>query len=140
MKRIDFRVWAARLLIAAVVTWNLQCALVFLLDSGVFASGFELSGFPGNAAVRGFAVLFVMWNIPYLVALWHPQRQRVSLWEALVMQALGLLGESLILFSIPAGHAVLYASIVRFMLFDGAGVVCLSGAALLVRRSSIKHL
>jgi len=44
-----------------------------------------------------------MWNVPYLVALWNPRRNRVSLWEALVMQVVGVIGESIILFSIPAG-------------------------------------
>ena len=31
MKKVAYRVWAARLLIAVVVAWNLECALVFLL-------------------------------------------------------------------------------------------------------------
>ena len=101
MKKLDSRLWAARLLIAVVVAWNLECALVFLLNPAVFAPGFELSGVPGEAAVRGFGVLFVMWNIPYLVALWQPRRNRLSLWEALAMQLIGVIGESLILFIHP---------------------------------------
>jgi hypothetical protein len=72
-----------------------------------------------------------MWNIPYLVAIWHPQQNRVSLWEALVMQAVGVIGESLILFSLPAGHVILHASLLRFISFDVAGVVALLGAVLL---------
>ena len=128
IKKVVFRIWAARLLIAVVMGWNLECALVFWLNPGVFAPGFELSGIPGAAAVRGFAVLFVMWNIPYLVALWHPQRFRVSLREALVMQAVGVIGESLILFSLPAGHVILHTSLLRFITFDAAGVLCLIGA------------
>ena len=131
MKKGTFRIWAARLLIAVVVTWNLECALVFWFNPGIFAPGFELAGIPGAAAVRGFAVLFVMWNIPYLVAIWHPQQNRVSLWEALVMQAVGVIGESLILFSLPAGHVILHASLLRFISFDVAGVVALLGAVLL---------
>ena len=133
MKMPVFRDWVARLLIAVVVAWNLECALVFWFNPGVFAPGFELAGIPGAAAVRGFAVLFLMWNIPYLVALWHPQRHRLSLWEALAMQTLGVIGESLILFSLPAGHAILHASLLRFITFDAAGVVALLGAVLLAR-------
>ena len=124
-KRSDLRLWAARLLIAVVVAWNLQAALIFLLTPERFAPGFELSGVPGAAAVRGIAVLFIMWNIPYLVALWQPRRNRLALWEALVMQAVGVIGESLILISLPAGHAVLHASILRFIAFDASGVVAL---------------
>ena len=81
MKKNSLRLWATRLLIAVVTAWNLECALVFLLNPGAFAPGFELGGIPGQAAIQGFAVFFVMWNIPYLVALWQPQLRRVSLWE-----------------------------------------------------------
>jgi hypothetical protein len=135
-RKSDLHVWAARLLIVAVVAWNLQCALVFFLHPGIYAPGFELTGIQGEAAMRGFAVLFVMWNIPYLVALWHPLRQRGSLWEALAMQVVGLIGESLILFSLPAGHPSLHASILRFIAFDGAGVVLLIGSVVLVNKGA----
>jgi hypothetical protein len=130
--KFDFRLWTARLLIAVVVAWNLQAALVFFLKPEAFSQGFELSSVPGAAAVRGIAVLFVMWNIPYLVALWHPRRNRVSLWEALAMQAVGVIGESLILFMLPAGHSILHSSILRFITFDAAGLVALGAAVLLV--------
>jgi hypothetical protein len=133
MKKIDLRLWSARLLIAVVVVWNLQCAVVFLLNPGMFAPGFELTGVPGEAAVRGFAVLFVMWNIPYLVALWNPRRYKISLWEALAMQAVGVIGESLILFSVPAEYVILHSSLLRFITFDAAGVLLLIGAIGLAR-------
>jgi hypothetical protein len=128
MKKFDLRLWAARLLIAVVLAWNLECALVFLLDPGSFAPGFELAGIPGEAAMRGFAVLFIMWNVPYLVALWNPRRNWISLREALAMQVLGVVGESLILVFLPAGHAVLFSSLLRFITFDAAGVVLLIAA------------
>jgi hypothetical protein len=133
-KKSAVRLWLARLLIAVVVAWNLECALVFLLNPGAYAPGFELAGIPGEAAIRGFAVLFVMWNIPYLVALWQPRRNRVSLWEALAMQVVGVIGESLILFSIPAGYPSLHASILRFIIFDASGVLLLSMAIFLSRK------
>lgn len=133
MNRFDWRLWAARLLIAIVLAWNLECALVFLLYPAEFAPGFELAGVPGQAAVRGIAVLFVMWNIPYLVALWQPRRHSLSLWEALVMQVVGLVGESFILISLPPGHPVFQDSLVRFILFDAAGVGLLMGAVFLAR-------
>jgi hypothetical protein len=134
MNKFALRLWAARLLIAVVVAWNLECALVFLLNPDLFAPGFELAGIPGEAAVRGFAVLFIMWNIPYLVALWHPQRHRLSLGEALAMQTVGVLGESLILLSLPSGHMLLHTSLLRFIAFDASGVVALLGALLLTHK------
>jgi len=126
----------ARLAIGLVFLWNIQCAFTFLLWPGRFATGFELSGMPGEAALRGVGVLFLMWNIPYAVALWHPMRYRVSLYEATAMQAIGLLGEILICLGLPTSHNVLQTSLLRFIAFDGAGLVLLSLAVWLVRRAT----
>jgi hypothetical protein len=123
------RLRAARVLIAAVVAWNVQAALVFLLRPEVYAPGFQVSGEAGEAIVRGLGVLFLMWNVPYLVALWHPVRHRVSLYEALAMQAIGLVGESLIYLTLSPGLVVVRASVGRFILFDAAGLVALLAAA-----------
>ena len=133
MSHFDGRLWLARLLIVAVIAWNLQAAFIFLANPDAYAPAFELSGIPGAAAVRGIAVLFVMWNVPYLVACWQPRRYRLSLWEALVMQALGVLGETFILLSLPAGHTLLADSILRFIAFDAAGLPALGFALLLTR-------
>ena len=122
------RLWLARALILTVIAWNLQAAFVFLLWPKTFAPGFELSGIPGAAAVRGIAVLFVMWNVPYVVACWHPQKHALALKEALVMQFIGLVGESYILSTLPMEHAILHASIIRFISFDGAGLIMLVAA------------
>jgi hypothetical protein len=133
VNRADRRIWLARLLIALVVGWNLQAAFAFLTHPAFSASAFELSGVPGAAAVEGMAVLFVMWNVPYLVACWQPRRQRIALWEALVMQALGVLGETFILLDLPAGHTLLAGSLLRFIAFDAAGLPILGAALLLTR-------
>jgi hypothetical protein len=125
------RLWLARVLIFIVIAWNLQAALVFLLSPAAFSPGFELTGVPGAAAVRGIAVLFMMWNVPYIVACWHPQRHKTALKEALAMQFIGLIGESFIFATLSAEHALLQASILRFIAFDAAGLVLLVGAFLL---------
>jgi hypothetical protein len=124
----------ARLAILLVFLWNVQCALAFLFWPERFAQSFELSGAPGEAAVRGMGVLFLMWNVPYAVALWHPLRYRISLYEASAMQAIGLVGESIILISLPPAHATLQASLLRFIAFDGAGLILLLLAIWLVHR------
>jgi hypothetical protein len=128
------RLWPARILIAAVVAWNVQAALVFLLRPEVYAPGFQVSGEAGEAMVRGLGVLFLMWNVPYLVALWHPVRHRVSLYEACAMQTIGLAGESLIYLTLSPELAVARASVGRFILFDATGLVALLAAAWLTRR------
>lgn len=131
------RLFATRILIALVVLVNLQCAGVFILSPSRYAVGFELSGLPGEAAVRGFGVLFVMWSIPYLVALYDPVRFRSSLYEALVMQGIGLVGEIFIYQSLPDSFSLARSSILRFILFDAAGLVALILAACLSRSEKI---
>ena len=126
----------ARLAIGLVFLWNIQCAFAFLLWPDRFTPGFELSGIAGAVALRGVGVLFLMWNVPYAVALWHPLRYRISLYEATAMQAIGLLGETLIWLSLSTAYSLLQASLLRFIAFDGAGLVLLLLAVWLVRRAS----
>ena len=116
------RLWISRLLIAYVLFVNVQSAVLFLLQPEAYAPGFELSGAAGTDMVRGMGLLFLMWNVPYAVALSHPVRRRISLYEALVMQAIGLFGETFLLMSLPSGHAALVDSVGRFILFDGIGL------------------
>jgi hypothetical protein len=129
----DVRLWAARFLIALVAAWNLQAALVFILWPERFAPGFELGGVPGATAVRGTGILFLMWNVPYLVGLWHPRKYCLALGMALAMQFISLVGESLILVTLPQGHTLLRASIIRFINFDGSGLLLLVLAFWLVK-------
>ena len=124
----------ARLAIALVFLWNIQCAFAFLLWPYRFTAGFELYGVPGAAALRGVGVLFLMWNIPYAVALWQPVRHRISLYEANAMQAIGLLGETLIWLNLPPAHFILQTSLLRFIAFDGAGLALLLVAIWLAPR------
>jgi hypothetical protein len=128
------RLWIARVLVAFVTGWNLQAALVFILWPERFAPGFELTGIPGAAAVRGTGILFLMWNVPYLVALWHPRKYRMVLGIVIVMQLISLVGESLILLSLPVGHAILSGSITRFVIFDAGGLILLAAAHFLNRK------
>lgn len=124
----------ARLLILPVLAWNVQCAAAFVLWPHAYAPGFALSGVPGAAAVRGMGILFLMWNVPYAVAAWNPLRWRVSLYEAAAMQAIGLVGESLLLAGLPGNEAALRAAVARFVAFDAAGLLLLLAAVALVAR------
>jgi hypothetical protein len=119
------RLWISRLLIGLVTVWNLQAAFAFIFTPGGFVSAYELSGIPGEAAIRGFGLLFLMWNIPYLFALVNPVRYRLALTLSLLMQLIGLIGETFIYFTLPAGHDVLRNSILHFIAFDGVGLVLL---------------
>ncbi len=51
--------------------------------------------------LRGLGMLFIIWNVPYAVALWHPVRNHISLSEA---QTIGLVGESIIFLLLPVTY------------------------------------
>lgn len=127
----------ARLLIGAVFLFNVQCALVFLVFPGSYAPAFELPGEIGEAMIRGMGVLFLMWNVPYAVALWDPTRHRLAMWEALVMQAIGVIGESIIYLTLSPSYAIARASVARFIIFDAVGLLALVAAAWLTRKGKI---
>jgi len=135
MKKKDFaRLLLPRVLIFLVLAMNLQCALAYIFDPLPYVAPFELSGEPGRAAVVGIGILFLMWQVPYVFALIHPLRNHRSLLEAVLMQAIGLLGESLLLRSIPLEHTALRASISRFIIFDAGGLLLLLAAAVFTFR------
>ena len=133
MLSVSQKTWLARLLIGLVFFFNVQCAIAFLAAPQLYAASFELNGPPGEGMLRGLGLLFLMWNVPYAVALWNPARQRTSLYEAIVMQAIGVIGETLLLATFPAGagHAAIGASVGRFIIFDGSGLILLVLAAFL---------
>lgn len=126
-------VWVARLLIAIVLFWNLQAAVLFMFNPAAFTPAFQLQGVPGRTAVAGYGILFLMWQVPYIFALLHPVRFQVSLWQALIMQIIGVIGESILLTTIPPEYPLLRGSIVRFIIFDGAGVPILLAALWAIR-------
>jgi hypothetical protein len=124
----------SRIMIGLVLWINLQCAVSFILTPKRFLSAYELVGIPGETAIMGFGILFLMWNVPYVFATIHPIKNWLSLIEATVMQAIGVFGEAIILFNIPLQHRELYLSVLRFLLFDTAGFVILVSAALILRK------
>jgi len=126
------RIWAARIFIGLVLGMNVDCAVAFLAAPGSYAPGFDLQGIVGEAVIRSYGILFLMWNVPYMFALWHPRKNHQSLIQAVIMQAVGLVGETLLYISLPAIHTQLRGSILRFIVFDGAGLAALCVAWLLI--------
>jgi len=124
-KNTFIRLWLARILIGSVLLVNLHCAIAFLLHPQDYMDGFGLSGVSGMGILRGLGLLFVMWNVPYAFALSHPVKHRTSLIEALIMQAVGLVGETIILLTGDFGNPVINATLQRFILFDGIGLLLL---------------
>jgi hypothetical protein len=118
----------ARVALSVVLIANMTAAVPFVLRPADYAAGFELSGAAGEAAVRGFGILFLMWAVPFIPALIHPERHRAAFACVLAMQAIGLAGEALVFAGLPAGHNALRATGLRFIAFDGAGLVILLSA------------
>jgi len=118
-------VWFARAALLVVLIANMTAAIPYVLHPAGYAAAYELTGVPGEVAVRGFGILFLMWAVPFVPAIWHPARNRVAFVCVLAMQVIGLVGESLMLIGLPSGHDVLRATGLRFIAFDGAGLVVL---------------
>ena len=128
--------WVIRLLIGIVTFLNLQAAVLFMLVPYRFVSSFELTGETGKAVIQALGVLFLMWNVPYIFALINPIKNRISLVQANIMQAIGVIGETGILIRLEGSHPILSASITRFVIFDAGGLVLLLAALLIIQRQS----
>ena len=120
--------WAARIVVAGVCAWNLSAAIPFVLNPSGYAPAFEVSGAGGEALVRGLGVAFLMWQVPFLPVISNPRRHRTCFLVILAMQLVGLAGEAWMLAGLPAGHDALRATGLRFLAFDGAGLVAMAAA------------
>jgi len=117
--------WLSRAALLTVLIANMTAAIPFVIRPADYAGAFELNGAPGEVAVRGFGILFLMWAVPFIPAILHPVKHRIAFVCILAMQAIGLIGESLMLITLPAGHDMLRATGLRFIAFDGIGLVVL---------------
>jgi len=133
------RGWVARVAVGAVFVLNVQCALQFILCPERYASGFELAGVPGETAIADLGIAFLMWNATYPLVMWDPRTHRALFAVVLVQQLIGLVGETWLLLTLPAGHDALAASIARFAAYDGAGLLVMAAAfAALGRRATTR--
>lgn len=129
----------ARVLIGIVTFFNLDAAFSFMIQPDLYAPGFEISGIPGRALTQGMGLLFLMWNVPYLFALIQPVKHFTSLIEAVLMQAIGVIGETILLLNLPGSHPMITATTERFILFDGGGLVLLIIALMIARNIRLKQ-
>ena len=121
-------IWACRAAFALVFAVNVHCALSFAVDPASYTGGFELTGVAGEAATRGIGVAFLMWNCTYPLVIWRPARHRALAGVVLAQQVVGLAGETAILAGLPADHAALAGGIMRFVAFDGFGLIVMAAA------------
>lgn len=127
------KLFLARLFIFLVLFLNLQAAVLFCISPLLYISSFQLSGETAPFVIQSMGVLFLMWTVPYFFAAINPIKYRVSLVQAVIMQIIGVVGESLIYLNLPEKLNILKLSLQRFILFDSTGVLLLIAAFLLVR-------
>lgn len=126
-------VWIARALVALVFVLNVQCALQFILWPGAYTGAYQVEGASAEVMVRTVGICFLMWNATYPPVIVRPERFRVLFGVVIAQQTIGLIGENLLLASLQPGLEVLASSIVRFIVFDAAGLVLLAVAFFLSR-------
>ncbi len=127
-----------RIIVGAVFLMNVSCALAFILQPDTYSPGFEVAGVPGRVYVQGLGILFLMWNATYPLVLLHPIRYRALFIVVLIQQAIGFTGETWLWLTLPSGHSPLRATGLRFMLFDGIGLIAMAGAYWLLRRCMVR--
>ena len=112
----------ARLAVGVVFFFNVTCAVAFIAQPSRYAPGFEVGGVPGQVLVRGIGILFLMWNATYPPVLVRPDRHRALFAVMLAQQAIGVAGETWMWLMLPPGHGDLWATGLRFISFDAAGL------------------
>jgi len=133
----DRVLWLTRIIVGAVFLMNVSCALAFILQPDRYAPGFEVAGVPGMIYIQGMGILFLMWNTTYPLVIYHPIRFRALFVIVLIQQAIGFIGETWLWLTLPSGHLPLRAAGLRFMIFDGIGLIAMAGAYWLLRRSKV---
>ncbi len=131
--------WVVRITVGSVFLTNVACALAFVGWPGHYTAAFELQGVPGRTMVRGVGLLFLMWNATYPPVLWNPWKHRTTMAVVLAQQTVGLVGETWMWATLPAGHGALQATGLRFILFDGVGLALMSVAFGLLFACTHRH-
>ena len=127
------REWIARVLVAIVFFINVQCALQFVIWPDAYVGAYQLEGASAEAIVRSFGICFLMWNATYPPVIARPARYRVLFGVMIAQQVIGLVGESLLYTTLGPALPILASSVMRFIIFDGAGLVLLAIAFALTR-------
>lgn len=125
-RKMHVAIWSARLAFVFFFFWNIQCALSFLMHPADQAFAFGLAGLAGEAAIRGIAIAFLMWNVTYPLVILDPIKYRTVSYLVIVQQAVGLIGECWILATVRQSEVLLSSQITRFIYFDAAGLLIMS--------------
>lgn len=125
-------IWWSRIVLTLVFAWNVLCAIDFIFTPDNFIGSYELAGISGKIAIQGLGIAFLMWNVTYPMAIMNPVKYIVLYRIILIQQLIGLIGETILLFSLDAEHYILIGSLQRFVLFDSVGFILMLTTYLLV--------
>lgn len=137
-RSVKIAIWVVRLCFAFVFVVNVQCALGFALAPEAYMGAYELGGVPGRVATQGIGIAFLMWNCTYPLVIWKPQQHRTLAGVILAQQVVGLIGESAMRATLPAGHDLLASSIDLFITFDAIGLA-LMGISFAILQLAARH-
>lgn len=130
--RADVPTNVVRICFFIVFAMNVQCAMSFIMFPGDFASAYQLDGVEGNVAIQGIGIAFLMWNATYPAFIVSPRKFEILGWVVLVQQIIGFIGESAILLGLQgiSDYDLLASSILRFIVFDGVGLILMAASFL----------
>ena len=136
--KCKWALWCTRVVFGLVFIINVQCALQFVFTPDVYVGAYELEGIAGTIALQGIGIAFLMWNVTYPFFIAHPIKWCIVGIIILFQQAIGLIGESLLLACLPSGHEILASSIQRFIFFDGMGLLVMAAAYFVLIKKALR--
>jgi hypothetical protein len=113
----------SRCAVGMVFILNITCAFAFIGQPEKYMGRFEIDGVQGRLVVQALGILFLMWNATYPPVLIDPIRHKTIFQIILIQQAIGFIGESWLFFTLPADHTAIWATVLRFIYFDGGGLL-----------------
>ena len=130
-----WRLWFARILILFVFTCNMECVYSFMVHPENAISAYQLAGLGAEPVARSIGISFLLWNCTYPLPIYKPDRFRTVFGIVVFQQAIALILEIWLLFTLTPAQHILAQAIIKFIRFDAPGIVFLSLAYFLTRPS-----
>ena len=130
-----WRLWFARILILFVFACNMECVYSFMVHPEDAIAAYQLAGLGAEPVARSIGISFLLWNCTYPLPIYKPDRYRTVFGIVVFQQAIALILEIWLLFTLGPEQHILADAIIKFIRFDAPGIVFLSLAYYLTRPS-----
>jgi hypothetical protein len=127
------RLQLSRAAVGIVLFLNIQCAVQFLASPQITRRVLNFQEHGRNSYSR-YGNLIPYVECALCFCLNPPVKYRISYFQAVIMQFIGLLGETFLWIVIPSENALIAANISRFIIFDGTGLVFMTFGYLLINK------